>query len=155
MPLNLFVLKRLRKFMIRWQSEFGQCEFKDDVLIHRSRIAVKKIRYILRAASSLTQKASGDLLEALEIYQTVSGRLHDVAVPVTQMENAQRVMKLACVDVVKNADEDFEEAQQEYLSFRNRQGDFLRAQLAEAHSQLMGALSKWVSAEDPKTLRDL
>lgn len=155
MPLNLFVLKRLRKFMIRWQSEFGQCEFKDDVLIHRSRIAVKKIRYSLRAASSLTQKASGDLLEALEIYQTVSGRLHDVAVSVSQMENAQRVMKLACVDVVKNADEDFEEAQQEYLSFRNRQGDFLRAQLAEAHSQLMGALSKWVSAEDPKTLRDL
>ncbi len=148
MPLNLFVMNRLRQLMVLWLSEFGQCDFKDDVLIHRSRIDVKKIRYSLRAASSLTQTASSDLLGALEIYQTAAGRLHDVVVSRSLVEKAQKVMKMTCEDVVKSAVEDFVEAQEAYLSFRNRQGDTLRVQLEEAHYQLVGALSKWISAEN-------
>lgn len=142
-PLDVFVMNRLRRLMARWLSDFGMCDFEVDGSIHRSRIAVKKIRYVLRASSGLVEREPHALLKALEAYQTLAGALHDVAVSKALLEKTPMERTTGFAGALR----DLEDAQEAYLTFRNRQGEALREALAEAHNHLIEEISKQLSEE--------
>ncbi|SCZ81204.1 CHAD domain-containing protein [Acidaminobacter hydrogenoformans] len=140
-PLDVFVMKRLHRLMDRWLSDFGRCDFEDEGSVHRSRIAVKKIRYVLRASSGLVEQEPHALLKVLEAYQTLAGALHDVAVSKALMDKAGKEMATGFAGALS----DLDDAQEAYLAFRNLQGDDLREALAEVHSHLAAEISKYLS----------
>jgi CHAD domain-containing protein len=74
-----FAQRRIQLLMLQWLSNYQSLSLEDDILVHNSRIACKKLRYMLRAMSGTLVKKSPALLSSLAAYQDRAGQLHDIS----------------------------------------------------------------------------
>lgn len=78
MTMKKFAKNRLEDMIHLWLSNYETCDLKNQEVIHKSRVACKRIRYSFRALQAYSFCESPELLKSLESYQTISGDLHDV-----------------------------------------------------------------------------
>ena len=141
-PLDTFAFKSISRWLRQWNKHYGFMDFNNDTLVHKSRIEVKKIRYVLRAIEKIISVDSAALLDALEAYQSLSGALHDVAV--------SKVLHTAEGGVLFDSPADSEQYARDlsgYLSFRELQGCDYRAQLKIAHAGLVEQIESWLKRD--------